>query len=207
MTKVRILFSASQVSTLFTFTRIRVYSTLTRFITGVTSRFTVASPRVVSCVFIAMRARSSPPRRRLASSLFFSTRCAANFEHVRRKRPWSHAAIGRAQKKPRSAIGPSTFRTDERTERNRACARRHRRTFAGSHAPLAGTLCIIDLDGALTVVPFPWPPSSVLESFIIALIKPTVVLISFRKVPRRRTQTRIAVARSVKGMIGEEGYV
>lgn len=71
MTKVRILFSASQVSTLFTFTRIRVYSTLTRFITGVTSRFTVASPRVVSCVFIAMRARSSPPRRRLASSLFF----------------------------------------------------------------------------------------------------------------------------------------
>lgn len=92
-----------------TYTRIR------RFIARVTSRFTIASPRVVSCAYrnacvVRSLFLSSLPLGLLGSpySVFFfffrlrhcfPPRCATNFGYVRRKRPWSHAAIGRAQRK------------------------------------------------------------------------------------------------------------
>jgi len=75
-----------------------------QFIAKAISRFTVASPRVVSCPYrdvYVCDAVFSPPRGSLkVHHIFFSFgtafRRTVHFGYVRRRRPWSHAAIGRA---------------------------------------------------------------------------------------------------------------
>lgn len=72
------------------------------------------SPRVVSCayrdawcaLFFSRPGLLGSPYSFFSPLFFyfclrhrFRSRCATNFDYVRRKQPWSHAAIGRAQRK------------------------------------------------------------------------------------------------------------
>lgn len=112
------LFSASQRSS---YARVRMYacahvvtSTHTRrFIAGATSRFhdlhvsflARIAMRVWCALFFSRPGLLGSPYSFFLFFFYFClrhrfrSRCATNFDYVRRKRPWSHAAIGRAQRK------------------------------------------------------------------------------------------------------------
>jgi len=113
--------------------------------------------RFSTCRFLRVSRCVCAPPGPLVLDIFFlgiAFRRASAANYVRMKRPWSHAAIGRARRKPRSAIGPRRFFVAAEPSRAEPISRtRTFRPFARSPGTL---LCIVDLDGALTAVPFPW---------------------------------------------------
>lgn len=80
--------------------------------------------------------------------------CTNIVEHVPASRPWSHAAIGRNQRKPIGLIGRfAGKRAARRSSRvNRTRVPRILAAKFSRRGELARALCIVDLVGALTVV-------------------------------------------------------
>lgn len=127
--------------------------------------------RLSTCRFLsilAMRvwcAVSFPPRGSLIVPNFFFFRyrfspcCAPNFE------PKKMALVSRGHwpglEEASTAIGLSIFHTSE-TETSRAEPSRVDYSTTNIYS-LSSTFCIVDLDGALTAVPFSWSSSSILE--------------------------------------------
>lgn len=142
---------------------------------GAASRFTVDSPRVVSCAYRdacvpRMPPSLSSPPLLPRSAIFFSSSSlsAALLQRTLSMCEENDLGPTRLLAEPRGSLDrrldDCQFFVPSRAEPGRA--RPSRADTADTHASPArspGTLCIVDLDGALTAVPFPWPSSTVLE--------------------------------------------